>query len=252
MRLRLLSWYAAVMTLLALVGCAASSIPVKPPVVQPAPSRIPVVMLLGDSYATGAYDIAPEGTYASETARQLGWQIIIGGHSGTGFVAPGRIGKTFSLLFDQHLAWRPAPDMLVVSGGHNDWAHPASMAGAAARQLLQRVERHWPTTKIVVVGPLWGGDAPPEVVAVRDELRTVTHDLRVPFIDPLGERWFTGNRAAGTGNAVQLILSDGTHPTAEGHRYIAVRLAEDLRRLGLAQPLGGRDGGNDLVLGPQR
>jgi lysophospholipase L1-like esterase len=251
MRLRLVSWYAAVMTLLALAGCAASSIPVQPAAVRPLPSRIPVVMFLGDSYATGAYDIAPESTYASETARLLGWQIIIGGHSGTGFVAPGRVGKTFSRLFDQHLAWRPAPDMLLISGGHNDWAHPPSLAGVAARQLLLRVKRHWPTTKVVMLGPLWGGDAPPEVRAVRDALRGVTRELRLPFIDPIGEHWFTGNHTAGTGNAVRLILPDGTHPTAEGHRYLAARLAEDLRRLDLDQPISGSDDGSGLVLGPR-
>src|SRR5262245_37475607 len=124
MKFRLLSWYAAIMTLLAVGGCVASSIPVRPVAAPVVPSRIPVVVVLGDSYTTGAYDTEPESTYASETARLLGWQLIIAGHSGTGFVAPGRIGKTFSLLFDQQLSWRPAPDMLIVSGGHNDWPHP--------------------------------------------------------------------------------------------------------------------------------
>jgi lysophospholipase L1-like esterase len=248
MRLRLASWYAVISTLLAIAGCAASSIPSQQVDAAPAgTSRVPVVMILGDSYTTGVYDVSSEATYAAETSRLLGWQVIIGGHSGTGFVAPGRIGRTFSALFDQQLAWRPGPDMIIISGGHNDWPHPATMAGVAARQLLTRIKLHWPTTRIVVLGPLWGGDAPDEGVAVRDEVRAVAKDLRVPFIDPVGERWFTGNRAEGTGNAAQLILPDGTHPTPEGHRYVATRLVADLRRLGLAQP-NSADGTDDALV----
>lgn len=249
MRLRLASWYAIVSTLLALAGCAASSIPSQPVNAAPAAAaRAPVVMILGDSYTTGVREVSSEATYAGETSRLLGWQVIIGGYSGTGFVAPGRIGRTFSALFDQQFAWRPRPDMILISGGHNDWSHPAPMAGVAARQLLSRIKRHWPKTKIVLMGPLWGGDPPPDAVAVRDALRESARDLRVPFIDPLAERWITGDRAAGTGNAAQLILPDGTHPTLEGHRYIAIRLAEALRRLGLAQPGGGEETDDALVV----
>src|SRR5262245_36004318 len=156
MRLRLAVWHAAIMTLLAIGGCAAASIPLRPNAQQVVtPTRIPVVMILGDSYTTGAYDVQPESTYAAETSALVGWQVVIGGHSGTGFVAPGRIGKTFAMLFDQQFAWRPAPDMLIVSGGHNDWPHPSPLAGAAAHQLLSRIKQHWPSTKLVMVGPLW-------------------------------------------------------------------------------------------------
>jgi lysophospholipase L1-like esterase len=238
MRLRLAVWHAAIMTLLALGGCAVAAVPLRAAPKAVTPTRVPVVMILGDSYTTGAYDIPPEGSYAAETARLLGWQVIVGGHSGTGFVAPGRIGKTFPVLFDQQFAWRPGPDLLLVSGGHNDWPYPASMAGVAARQLFSRVKQHWPNTKLVLVGPIWGSDpAPPEAQAVRDSLRSAAKDLRVPFIDPLGEQWVTGERSSGTGNAERYILPDGTHPNAEGHRYLATRLADALRVLKLAQPI---------------
>ena len=58
----------------------------------------------------------------------------------------------------------------------------------------------------------------------------------MPFIDPLHERWITGNRRKGTGNAAEYILSDDTHPNAEGARYIADQFVEDLRRLKLVRP----------------
>src|SRR4051794_21896713 len=75
-------------------------------------SRPPVVMFLGDSYTTGRLGQIPELTYAADTARTLGWQVIIGGYRGTGFVAEGSVHKTFLDLFNEQLAWRPAPDLV--------------------------------------------------------------------------------------------------------------------------------------------
>ena len=63
----------------------------------------------------------------------------------------------------------------------------------------------------------------------------------MPFIDPLAERWVTGSRDSGTGNAPQYILKDDTHPNPAGHQYFADRLATDLRKLGLADPVLGQD-----------
>src|SRR5262245_38208305 len=122
MRRRVTSCVAAVLTLFAAAGCggggtADTARAAAPP--RPAqPPRAPVVMFLGDSYTTGRLGEIPERTYAAQTARALGWQVIIGGYRGTGFVARGHVGKAFGALFDEQLAWRPAPDLLIVSGGH--------------------------------------------------------------------------------------------------------------------------------------
>src|SRR5690606_41718878 len=42
----------------------------------------PVVMFLGDSYTVGEGRVPSEITYASATARLLGWQVVVGGRSG--------------------------------------------------------------------------------------------------------------------------------------------------------------------------
>lgn len=216
-------------------GVASSATPAL--AASPTPTdRPPVVMFLGDSYATGGGGIRTHRTYATETARLLGWQVIVAGHSGTGLVNGGRPGKDFAVLFEEQLAWRPAPDMLIVSGGHNDWRREPPKVGAAARSLLVRVSSVWPHTQVVVVGPLWGGDPRPEVRAVRDAIEAAATTFGVPFIDPLAERWITGDRRKETGNATRYVLPDGIHPTREGHRYLAARLAAELSELGLAEP----------------
>ncbi len=197
-----------------------------------------VVMFLGDSYTVGDRGVQPETTYASATARLFGWQAVVGGRAGTGFVATGRGREAFLSLFESQLGWRPAPDMLIVSGGHNDWRTPAPQVAAAARLLLERARQRWPGTHIVLMGPLWGTGSPmPGALAVRDALKNLAHQLRIPFVDPIGEQWITGDRLTGQGNAARLVKRDRTHPNQTGHRYVATRLAADIKRMGLAHPV---------------
>jgi lysophospholipase L1-like esterase len=202
-------------------------------------TRAPVVMVLGDSYTAGIGAMPPEKSYAAEAARQLGWQIIIGGYRGTGFVAPGHIGKTFTRLYDEELAWRPAPDLVVVSGGHNDSSKAPALVGNAAWQLLTKIKQRWPGTPVVLMGPMWGGDPPPAALSIRDTLRSAAGSVQVPFIDPLQEQWITGNVKLGSGNAPQYIRRDGVHPNEAGSRYLGTRFVSALRQLGLATPSHG-------------
>ncbi|HEU5156926.1 MAG TPA: SGNH/GDSL hydrolase family protein [Streptosporangiaceae bacterium] len=196
----------------------------------------PVVMILGDSYTAGLPDVTPEETFAADAARRLKWQLIIAGHYGSGFVTPGRSRQTFAQLFSEQLAWRPAPDMVVVSGGHNDWPHSYDKVTTAARQLLTAIKRRWPDSRLVLMGPLWGSDPPPKGLQVRDALQDVAAELRMPFIDPLAEQWITGDIRSGIGNAPAYIRGDGTHPNAAGNRYFADRFIADLRKLELTRP----------------
>jgi lysophospholipase L1-like esterase len=196
----------------------------------------PVVMVLGDSYTAGIGAMPPEKSYAAEAARQLGWQIIIGGYRGTGFVAPCHIGKTFTTLYDEELAWRPAPDLVVVSGGHNDSSKTPALVGTAAQRLLTKIKQRWPGTSVVLLGPMWGGDPPPAALSIRDTVRSAAASVQVPFIDPLQEKWITGNVKRGTGNAPQYIRHDGVHPNDAGSRYLGMRFVSALQRLGLANP----------------
>jgi lysophospholipase L1-like esterase len=199
-------------------------------------AKAPVVMILGDSYTAGLPNVAPEQTFAADTARRLKWQLIIAGHYGSGFVTPGRTGKTFAALFSEQLGWRPAPDMIVVSGGHNDWPRSYDQVKGAARQLLTAIKSRWPASRLVLMGPLWGSDPPPRGLQVRDALQEVAGELHVPFIDPLAEQWITGDIHSGIGNAPAYIRRDGTHPNPAGNRYFADRFVTDLRKLGLTRP----------------
>ncbi len=68
-----------------------------------------MVMFLGDSYTVGDRGVQPETTYASATARLLGWQVIVGGRAGTGFVAKGRGRRRSSACSRASSAGGPRP-----------------------------------------------------------------------------------------------------------------------------------------------
>lgn len=238
MRRRVVCSVAAAAALLASAGCGGAARKAR---ADSSPDKTrsphaPVVMFLGDSYTTGRLGQIPELTYAADTARTLGWQVIIGGYRGTGFVAEGHIHKNFADLFSEQLAWRPAPDLVIVSGGHNDRYHSPQAVAEEATELLTTIQHTWSGTRLVLMGPMWGGDPTRAVEGVRDALSGVAGSQHIPFIDPLRERWITGDLVQGTGNAPMYILHDGIHPSTAGARYIAGRLVADLRTLKLAKP----------------
>ncbi|WP_285778101.1 SGNH/GDSL hydrolase family protein [Microtetraspora sp. NBRC 13810] len=171
-------------------------------------------MVLGDSFTVGSGPVRPWETYAAEAARRLGWQLVVAGAAGTGFVNRGRVGRDFRESYAEELSWRPAPDMLIISGGHNDRRVAPARVHAAARRLLADVRETWPATRIIVVGPLWVADPPAWAFDVKDAVATAAAGAGATFLDPLARRHVAGDPAVA-------LLPDGVHPTFTGH----VRLA---------------------------
>lgn len=190
------------------------------PIPAPGPFRAPLVMIVGDSFTVGSGPVERWESYPAQVARALGWQLVTAGAPGTGFVNPGRVRRTFQRSFAEELSWRPAPDLLIISGGHNDRTTPGRVH-AAVRRLLGQIRVQWPQTRIVVVGPIWMGPAPHWAYGVRDAVAVAAGEERVSFLDPLGQSWGSG-----------AILPDGVHPTPRGHVRLAHWLVTALREHG--------------------
>ncbi|NRQ33174.1 SGNH/GDSL hydrolase family protein [Nonomuraea sp. NN258] len=186
-----------------------------PPAGEPA---APVMMFVGDSFTVGSGPVPRWRTYATQAARLLGGQPIIAGAGGTGYLNEGRSGRTFLRSFEAELSWRPAPDLLVLSGGHNDHRWSAARVGRAASELVGRIKARWPRTRIVMVGPIWLGDPPGKAYRMRDALAAAAGSRGVPFLDPLQRRW-----------SADSMLPDGVHPTLTGHERLGAWLAGALR-----------------------
>ncbi|MBB2909256.1 lysophospholipase L1-like esterase [Streptosporangium becharense] len=186
-------------------------------------------MILGDSFTVGSGPVRAWDAYAALAARELGWQPVIAGASGTGYVNPGRVRRTFRQSFLRELSWRPEPDLLLISGGRNDRRIGAGRIRAAAVDLLELARRTWPDTRIAVIGPIWMTEAPGWAYRVRDAVATATDEAGVPFLDPLeprGGRWGRGT-----------VLPDRVHPTATGHARLAGWMTATLREYGI-EPRG--------------
>jgi lysophospholipase L1-like esterase len=201
-------------------AAAAPEIALRTPVRQ----GTPVVMFVGDSFTVGSGPVPRWHAYATEAARLLGWQPIVAGAGGTGYLSEGRVGRTFQQSFKAELAWRPAPDVLVISGGHNDCRWSSPKVRRAATTLLQDAKATWPRAEVVMVGPIWMGRAPAKAYRVRDVLAEVAERQAVPFLDPMRERWTAGGKA-------EMTLPDGVHPTHAGHVRLGTWLAGALSRL---------------------
>ncbi|MFI7055034.1 SGNH/GDSL hydrolase family protein [Streptosporangium canum] len=176
----------------------------------PLPVRAPLVMIVGDSFTVGSGPVERWNSYAAKAARELGWQLVTAGAAGTGFVNPGPVNRTFERSFTEELAWRPAPDLLIVSGGHNDRRTRAGRVNRAAKRLLELVHARWPHTRVVVIGPIWMTRAPRWAYRIRDAIAVAADEEEATFLDPLGERW-----------SRRLVLPDGVHPTPAGHARLA-------------------------------
>ncbi|GAA5073342.1 lysophospholipase L1-like esterase [Thermocatellispora tengchongensis] len=200
-----------------LSGCTAGPSGTKTPQAdRPAadPGPAPVVMIVGDSFTVGSGPVPRWETYAALAAKRLGWQLITAGAGGTGFVNKGRVGRDFRESFERELSWRPAPDMVILSGGHNDRRVTPERVHDAASRTIAAVRATWPRTRIVVVGPIWLRRAPDWAYDVRDAIAAAAEKSKATFLDPLAQPMVAGPVKTS-------VLPDGVHPTHSGHAHLA-------------------------------
>jgi lysophospholipase L1-like esterase len=187
----------------------------------------PVVSLwLGDSYTVGTGARSPDESEACLTAKALGWACERDAQGGTGFVADGHFGsKTYRPLGGRLEATiaKYDPDVVVIDAGRNDWSIPRDDVKAAIRSYFQRVDQAWPDTVTVVVAPyiLGPGDGTPHGASwIGAYEKTLAGKYGWTFIDPVAAGW--------PAHTAKLTISDGVHPSPEGHAFIAEHLAPAL------------------------
>jgi lysophospholipase L1-like esterase len=201
---------------------------------RPAAPAVPAAAIVGDSYTSGANASSPTRGYAERLARAMGWKDAdIRGLPGAGYVRPSVHGHYLRTVLRKVV--KRAPPIVVLVMGHNDTRVDPLREERSARRTLAMVRRRLPLARIVVVGPIWqSGDPLPRVYATRDAIfRAVRAVGHLRWIDPLAERWFTGDKRLHTGNATRFISSDDNHPNDAGHAHIARMLTRDLGRFGI-------------------
>lgn len=196
----------------------------------------------GGERATTSSPLAPHGIVVvgdSITARyndvpgdqDQGWWSIVGRHfdatvtpyaqSGSGYLRPGLdcTGNTFIDRPDAYTG--PAPSLLIVEGGRNDWATcqggqfvtaPDEVIAHAIDRYLDTLQTFLPkSTRIIVLGPPWGPLDPANGQRVTAIVRAQAKQHGLRFISTRGA--LTADRVV-----------DGVHPNREGSLTIARRV----------------------------
>jgi lysophospholipase L1-like esterase len=223
------------------------------------------MIVVGDSYDEEPIPnySTPEGynSVGLGFATQLGllmpaldvWPYGLGG---TGYVNPGsgRTAATNRIVYD---VIPHKPDYVLFALGINDTSYPSNSVFTAVTNCIGQVLAGSSNTVIYAVGPWWSHTptAGDPVFMVRQAISNglAYYGLGANYIDTLGPPTATGYSPAtlanaaggpwiygyynvpGSGNAVNFISSDGTHPTPAGHAYLAQRLALELSRRGVPQ-----------------
>jgi len=178
-----------------------------------------VVLALGDSLTAG-YGLTPEEAWPARLAEKTGWKIVNGGVSGD--KTSDALARLPALL-DEH-----APKLVLVTLGGNDMLRklPEEQTRGNLARILELIRSRnaqpvlLATPKPSVAGVVFQSLSPPSFYA------EIAKERKVPLI----------------ADAIAEVLSDPTlkldqlHPNAEGHKALAGKAFDALRKLGYVRP----------------
>jgi lysophospholipase L1-like esterase len=202
-------------------GGTTADAPAPDALVLPADAR---VLVFGDSWTYGSAATDPTRGYAYVLGELTGWQSVVNGVRGSGYLKPGIDGPSFG---ERIATLDPAldPDLVIVQGSINDRLLVPDGYRAAVDAAWDALERIYPTASIVVLGPA------PHLLPVDAGTATIDETLATAaaargwwYISPLDEGWITES------NYLDVIDTGAgrNHPSTDGHAYLAERLARAL------------------------
>lgn len=190
----------------------------------------PRVLVFGDSWTYGSAASAPTLGYAYVLAELLDGETVVDGVRGSGYLRPGIDGPAFG---ERIAALEPAlaPDLVIIQGSINDREQGADGYREAVASAWDALASTYPEAAIVVLGPA------PHILPVEAGTARIDHDLAALsgargwwFISPVQHEWITEQ------NYLDVIDVDlgKRHPSTEGHRYLAEKVAAALAELAAA------------------
>jgi acyl-CoA thioesterase-1 len=182
---------------------------------EPTASPVTTAVLFGDSFTAGKG--SPSGTHTAlqVAADRLGWRSLVLAQQGTGFTTT----PSYATRLAHTLT--SAPTVLLLEGGASDTAASTAQLTAAATSTLQALHQRFPTTRIVLIGPV-AMEQPPDagLVRVSHALKAVAAAQHATFVDPIP--WITA------ANSEKYLSPTGYYPNAAGHAYLGRLLAAAL------------------------
>jgi lysophospholipase L1-like esterase len=165
-------------------------------------------------------------------ARTLGWNAVVDGVPGAGYVraGAGHQGPVARLLAGEDLR-ALGPGLVIVQAGHDDSGVPASLERQRVGQVIDAIRAAAPRARIALLTVFAAQSGPDAALSlVNDAIIAAARaaDPHVIVMNPLGGDWRFQRAARG-----------GLHPSAAGDAWIAAKVAATLRAHGVA-PAAGR------------
>ncbi len=210
-------------------GAAAADGPVA--AIAPAPLLLPEhpkVLVFGDSWTYGSAASEPTLGYAYVLADLLDGETIVNGVRGSGYLKPGLDGPAFG---ERIAALDPAlsPDLVIIQGSINDREMGEVGYRDAVNAAWDAMAAAYPEATIVILGPA------PHVLPVGAGTARIDADLSELaaargwwYISPIAEDWITPQNYL----SVIDVEIGRRHPSTDGHRYLAEKVAAALTELG--------------------
>lgn len=188
----------------------------------------PRVLVFGDSWVYGSAAIVPTLGFAYVAAQNLGWDVVVDGVRGSGYLKPGLDGPAYG---ERIAALDPAldPDLIVIEGSINDRRLYPDGYRTAVTAAWDALSATYPDAAIVVLGPS------PQVLPVQKATARIDRDLADLaaargwwYISPVTDGWITDENFLTVIDTSELARN---HPSTEGHAYLAERLSDALDAL---------------------
>lgn len=185
----------------------------------------PRVLVFGDSWVYGSAAIEPTLGFAYVAGADLGWDVVVDGVRGSGYLKPGLDGPAYG---ERITALDPAldPDLVIIEGSINDRRLYPDGYREAVTAAWDALAATYPDAAIVVLGPA------PQVLPVQKSTARIDRDLAELagdrgwwYISPVTDGWITDANYA---TVIDTSEIGRNHPSTEGHAYLAERLGEAL------------------------
>jgi lysophospholipase L1-like esterase len=190
-------------------------------------AKRPLLLVVGASFTEGVGASRPAQGWPHLLAQKLGFDCVVRGVPGAGYVRAGRggAGPVAKELAGLDVA-RLNPAVVIVQAGHNDIGEPLGLVGQQVGQVVDSVQQQAPNSKIALITVFRGkrsvAQAEPTDQTIVNSARAA--DADVAILDPMAQRWAFP------------VVSDHLHPTQAGHSWIADRVMHLLEAVGV-QPV---------------
>jgi lysophospholipase L1-like esterase len=196
-----------------------------------APNGLPAMAIVGASFTAGTGPGNAALSWAVLLARTLGWNAVVDGVPGAGYVraGAGHQGPVARLLAAEDLRALD-PRLVVVQAGHDDSGAPASLERQRVGQAIDAIRAAAPRARIALLTVFAPQSGPTAALSlVNDVIIAAARaaDPHVIVMNPLGGGWSFQRAARG-----------GLHPSAAGDAWIAAKVAATLRAHGVAPAAG--------------